>query len=168
MNKNEDIEQPLMKKLKNHDFSLRYTLESINTSHPKANIHNIPNENTKKRFKFSIRLSVLLPKHLKFFLSIKKRVVKDRQRPKEKNSTEKTLPPEEIEYNEKKSQKIVAEFVRAFPHYKETLSQQFPLEWLAEDKNETTEKERVREVFKFSALSRSQREQLINEIFEKK
>ena len=70
------------------------------------------------------------------------------------------------EYNEDSARQIVNEFAARFPIFKSKLAQQFPKEWLNVSEIEEIEKHNPYQLFQFSQLERTERERIIQELYE--
>ena len=73
---------------------------------------------------------------------------------------------ESQEYDEESAKNIIREFVTRFPIFKSKLSEQFPNEWLNPSEIQLSEKPDPHQLFQFSQLERTEKERIIQEIYE--
>lgn len=70
------------------------------------------------------------------------------------------------EYDDNAAETIVCEFVTRFPSFKSKLAEQFPEKWLKISHEPQKNQPDPHQLFQFSQLERTEKERLIQEIFE--
>ena len=167
----------------NHDFTMRHALQDLKTnpssSSTKQNNSNSKLEHlwntatspantmrnkeiNKSRSEPNIQSNAVLQATQSFakFQSItnlnSNNISKDNSKDKEETQ----------EYDDETAKTIVYEFVTRFPSFKSKLAEQFPEEWLNISHEEHTNKPDPHQLFQFSQLERTEKERIIQEIFE--